>query len=343
MPPNQPCYNPTMKLTDFGEFNLIDQLAKVVRKDSHPSAASWQNLVLGIGDDAAVWKNESGHTVATTDCLIEGIHFTRENTDWHDLGWKALAVNLSDLAAMGSHPRYALVTLGLPGKTRADDILHLYTGMGELAGKYETAIVGGNVSTAPVVFISITVTGQSNRHFLTRSAASPGEVIAVTGSLGGAAGGLRFLSAPHDYDSSGKTLCEYWLKPHPRLEVGALLATEGVRCAIDISDGLAADLGHICKQSQVGATVEVSQVPQPPALAPLFGAEALTLALSGGEDYELLFTAPAKTVERIAAKAPCPITVIGTVTAENPGKLRLLDPDGAAFVLNNQGWQHFAR
>jgi len=331
-----------MKLATLGEFDLINQLTGIVQKNCQPSAASWRHLILGIGDDAAAWQNESGPTLATTDCLIENTHFTLETTNWYDLGWKALAVNLSDIAAMGGSPRYALVTLGLPKETPSFDITQLYSGMTELAGRYETAIVGGNVSTAPVVFISITVTGLAGQHLLTRNAARSGEVVAVTGSLGGAAGGLRLLQSPlGELDKDGQVLREAFLKPQPRLEMGALLVAEGVHCAIDISDGLVTDLDHICQQSGVGIVIEASRIPQPPALNHLFDQESLSLALSGGEDYELLFTAPAKTIELIATKAPCPITIIGKVTDENPGKIRLLGPDSQELPINNKGWQHF--
>ncbi|MCL2150285.1 MAG: thiamine-phosphate kinase [Dehalococcoidia bacterium] len=331
-----------MKLTDVGEFDMIDQLAKIARESCPPSAVSRQNLTIGIGDDAAAWQNESGRTLATTDCLIEGIHFTKAITDWHDLGWKALAVNFSDIAAMGGHPRYALVTLGLPEETSTEDVLQFYTGMAELANRYETAIIGGDVSAAPAVFINLAVTGRAGKHLLTRNMARPGDVVAVTGSLGGAAGGLRILQAHRKPSEIGKALCEAFLRPCPRLEEGTLLVAEGVRCAIDLSDGLATDLKRICQQSSVGAVVEVAMVPLPPMLTALFGTEALALALGGGEDYELLFTAPIKTVEQVAAKAPCPVTIIGRVTTENPGKLNLISPDGQDFTLDNQGWQHFA-
>jgi len=333
-----------MTLATVGEFNLIDQLAEVVQKNHQPSAISWRNLILGIGDDAAVWQSENGPTMATTDCLIEGIHFTLDTTSWYDLGWKALAVNLSDIAAMGGRPRYALVTLGLPGKIATSDIIQLYNGMTELAGRSKTAIVGGNVSAAPVVFISITVIGQADNHILTRRAAHPGEVVAVTGSLGRSAGGLRLLQTHCDeLNEGGKALREAHLKPFPRLEMGTILVAEGVHCATDISDGLVLDLEHICQQSGVGAEIEVSQVPQPPELSTLFGAEALPLALGGGEDYELLFTAPVTTIAMIAARAPCPVTIIGRITAENPGNVILIGPGGKNITLNDKGWQHFAR
>lgn len=331
-----------MELAETGESNLIDQLAKIVHEGRRPSAVSWQNLSIGIGDDAAVWKSTGDQTLATTDCLIEGIHFTRDITDWYNLGWKALAVNLSDIAAMGGLPTYALITLGLPKDVHTEHIIHLYAGMNELAGKYEVAIAGGNVSSSPSVFISITVIGRADGHLLTRNAAIPGEVVAVTGSLGSAAGGLMLLQKNCSPPESGKILCEAFLKPCPRMEMGALLVAEGVRCATDVSDGLTIDLEHICRQSGVGATIETARVPQLPALTALFDTRATALALSGGEDYEILFTASAKAIEGIVAKAPCPVTVIGTVTASDHGKPKLLGPDGQDFVLGSQGWQHFA-
>jgi len=338
----QPCYNPDMQLADLGEFELIDRLASIVQKKCQPPTQSWQDLILGIGDDAATWQNESGQSLATTDCLVESVHFTKNIISWHDLGWKALAVNLSDIAAMGGRPRYALITIGLPRETQADEVLQLYIGMTELAEKYETAIVGGDVSAAPAVFINVTVIGHAGSHVLTRSAARPGEVIAVTGNLGSAAGGLRLLQEPSTPDKADEALCQAFLKPTPRLEIGTLLVAEGVRCAIDVSDGLAADLGHICRQSGVGAVLETVRLPIHPALSATFGSEALTFALSGGEDYELLFTAPAEVVERVAAKAPCPVTIIGTVSAENPGRFSVLDSNNNTLSIDYRGWQHFA-
>ena len=342
--PNQrpACYNPNMQLSALGEFNLINQLAEITQRCRQPQVASWQNLILGIGDDAAVWKNENNLTLATTDCLVENVHFTLETTNWHDLGWKALAINLSDIAAMGGLPRYALVTLGLPKETHTEDVLQLYTGMSELAEKYGTAIVGGDVSAAPAIFINITIIGQANKHVLARNMARSGEVIAVTGNLGSAAGGLKLLHSHHQSSGEENVLCEAFLKPIPRLEIGTLLVGEGVHCAIDISDGLVADLEHICQQSGVGAEIEIARIPQAPELTTFFDAGALDLALSGGEDYELLFTAPSENMDQIIAKSPCQITVIGTITAKNPGHIRLLAPDGQDIAISNRGWQHFA-
>jgi thiamine-monophosphate kinase len=339
---SQPCYNPTVKVSQLGEFNLIDRLAEVIKNSCRTGAPSWHNLVMGIGDDAAVWQNESGQMLATTDCLIQGVHFTLETTTWHDLGWKSMAANLSDIAAMGGSPRYALITTGLPEDTQSEDVIELYRGMTELAARHDVAIVGGDTSAAPAVFINVALLAKAGEHLLTRGAARSGEAIAVTGNLGAAAGGLRLLTEHREITKSDSKLREAFLKPLPRIEEGELLLAEGVRCAIDVSDGLLGDLEHICQRSGLGAQIDTFRVPVHPALADVFGPEALEMALAGGEDYELIFTAPKHIVERVAAKSVCPITIIGIITAENPGKVTLFGPNAQSVSLDHQGWQHFA-
>jgi thiamine-monophosphate kinase len=192
--------------------------------------------------------------------------------------------------------------------------------------------------------ITTTVTGSApdREQMLTRSAAEPGEKIAVTGFLGTAAAGLRMLKKSiQPDDEAAAYLRRAFLQPEPRLAEGQLLVSHGVKAAIDISDGLIADLTHICQASHVGARIEIDRLPIAPAVKDIFGDNSLELALSGGEDYELLFTASAGITEKVARAASCPITVIGEITAGESGKIDLLDKKGGSFHLSNGGWDHF--
>ncbi|MCL0057670.1 thiamine-phosphate kinase [Dehalococcoidales bacterium] len=326
-----------MKISELGEFGLIELLAKMVD-------ASSDNLLISIGDDAAAWYGDASTQLATVDSFIQDIHFSLAIASWKDLGWKALAANLSDIAAMGGIPRYALVSLALPGDTEVDNVTALYQGMIELAQQFGVAIIGGDITSAPLVAITITVLGSTgNRDILTRSAAEPGEKVAVTGELGAAAAGLEMLNKQLQFDPEA-TMClkNAYLHPYPRITEGQLLVEHGVKTAIDISDGLISDLKHICKLSQVSARIEIDCVPIKPKVKTNFGDKALKLALSGGEDYELLFTANTEVINKVKKIATCPITVIGEIIADKLGEIILIDKKGNQFNLDKAGWEHFA-
>jgi len=334
-----------MKISELGEFGLIELLAIIAYRSQNDQIASWKQLVIGIGDDAAAWRGETSTQLATVDSFIQDVHFPSGITGWKEMGWKALAVNLSDMAAMGGVPRYALVSLALPGTTEVEDVTTMYEGMNELAKQYGVAIVGGDTSHAPLVIINITVLGSTSRPdkpILTRSAARPGDKIAVTGYLGASAAGLEMLTQNLQFDTE-TTAClrQAFLQPHPRITEGQLLVELGVKTAIDISDGLVSDLKHVCKASEVSARIEVDRVPIPPNVKANFKTEALELALSGGEDYELLFTASNDVIEKVKAAASCPITVVGEITAGKPGEITLLDSQGNPVNLEKAGWNHF--
>ncbi len=327
-----------MKVSELGEFGLIDLLARMV------GASRDEHLLIGIGDDAAAWQGDTSIQLATVDSFIQDVHFPSGTASWQELGWKALAVNLSDIAAMGGLPRYALVSLALPKDTEVDDVTALYTGMLELARQYGVAIIGGDISRAPLVAITITILGNTkNRgeHILTRSAAKPGELVAVTGGLGAAAAGLEMLTKKLQFDPQA-TACFKGasLHPYPRIAEGQLLADQGVKTAIDLSDGLISDLNQICKSSQVSARVEIDRVPIEPMVKAEFSEKSLELALSGGEDYELLFTGRAEVIDRVKRAAACPITVIGEIVAGREG-VTLVDSKGNPFNLGKVGWEHF--
>jgi len=323
-----------MKVSELGEFGLIDLLAKM-------AAGRDERLIIGIGDDAAAWQGDASIQLATVDSFIQDIHYPSGIVPWPEIGGKALAVNLSDIAAMGGLPRYALVSLALPPETELDDVTALYTGMLEMAKKYGVTIVGGDISNAPLVVISITVLGSSpQKKILTRSSAKPGELIAVTGYLGAAAAGLEMLTQKLKLDPKAAARFEQaFSKPTPRIAEGQLLLEQGVKTAIDISDGLLADLGQICKASRVGAEIEADRVPVEPKVLAAFGDKALEMALTGGEDYELLFTASAEIIEKVKQAAACPVTVIGKVTA---GKgVTAVDSRGKTLKMAKAGWEHF--
>ncbi len=334
-----------MKVSELGEFGLIDLLAKMAYAVPDKQTKSWQQLILGIGDDAAAWYGNDSIQLATVDSLIQDVHFSLGITSWEELGWRAIAVNLSDIAAMGGLPKYALVSLALPDHTEVENVTALYKGMIELAQQFEVAIVGGNISSAPLLVINITILGNTKsqaQHILTRSAAKPGEKVAVTGYLGAAAAGLEALSKHMTLDSEATdSLKKAFLHPYPRVAEGQQLIEQGVRAAIDISDGLISDLGHICQASQVSARIEIDRVPVQPAVKANFGDRALELALSGGEDYELLFTASAEVIDKVRAAASCPITVIGEITADRTGEISLVDGKGNLVNLPKAGWEHF--
>jgi thiamine-monophosphate kinase len=334
-----------MKVSELGEFGLISLLAKIAYRTRDNQSPAWQNLLIGIGDDAAAWRSDVSTQLLTVDSFIQDEHFSLAMTSWQEAGWKALAVNLSDIAAMGGVPQYAVVSLALPGDTEVDDIKALYQGMTELAQEFGVAIVGGDISRAPQVALNITVlgsTGNRNGTMLTRSGAKPGDRIAVTGYLGAASAGLEMLSGKLTFDDkTSARLKQAFLKPHPRVNEGRLFLEQGVKAAIDISDGLVSDLGHVCQASKLGARLEVSTVPVDPAVRTGFGDRALELALSGGEDYELLFTASAEIIDNVSKIAKCPITVIGDMVADKEQRVSLFDQKGNPFKLDRGGWEHF--
>jgi thiamine-monophosphate kinase len=330
-----------MKASELGEFGLIDRLAEMVGHDQSKQKGS---LIIGIGDDTAAWQGNSSVQLATVDSLVEGVHFTLDTATYEEVGWKALAVNLSDIAAMGGQPEYALVALGLPGDTDVEDVTSLYRGMIDLAGQFQVNLIGGNIVSAPQLVISVTVIGSAiNRDsLLTRSAARPGDRVAVTGPLGAAAAGVEMLRKGLEFEPEvTAALRKALLHPFPRIAEGRLLVEQGVKAAIDISDGLVADLGHICEASRVGARIEADQVPVAPPVQTSFGERALGLAVAGGEDYELLFTASADCVEKVSKVASRPIYVIGEVVTEDKHRVTLVDSQGNPVSLSGKGWDHF--
>lgn len=325
-----------MKVGDLGEFALIEFIADIVGKPSG------RDLILGIGDDASIWCTEQATQLGTTDTLVQNVHFTLDTATWRDLGWKALAINISDIAAMGGEPCYALVSLALPSVTDVESIVEFYRGMVELARKFDVDICGGNISSAPVVVINVSVIGKASDIILRRSAALPGDQIAVTGYLGQAAAGRKMLQSRLKFDSETTAfLRAAHLRPYPRVAEGQILVQHGVKAAIDISDGLLSDLSHICKASRVEARVQLDGLPIHPMVKAAFEKESVGLALSGGEDYELLFTAKREIAEQIKGLMLTPVTVIGEIIRGEPGQVTLYNERGRPVEWGKRGWEHF--
>jgi thiamine-monophosphate kinase len=334
---------------DVGEFGAIARLQGALP----PEVAAGPDLRIGIGDDTAIWRPPAGEDlIMTTDAMIEGIHFDLAWTPWRSLGWKALAVNISDVASMGGLPRLALVTLGLSPDLRVDDLIAIYQGMGHLAKEHGVLIAGGDIVGSPrELLISVTLTGVTKgRRVLERSGARPGDAIGVSGTLGAAAAGLHLLQLPEDDPRRSATtapvLIEALHEPQPRVALGQVLIEHGATAAMDLSDGLLGDLPKILDASGVAGTIEAARIPVPAAVHALFPDEWLDLALRGGEDYELLFTAPPDAVQRIATAASAigqTVTQIGRIeersSEEHP--LTLIGLDGMARPATAGAWDHF--
>jgi thiamine-monophosphate kinase len=305
-------------VSGIGEFDLIDALA--ARLDPPEEG-------LGIGDDAAVWRPAAGSVVvATTDMLVEGIHFRLDWISPRDLGWKALAVNLSDLAAMGARPARGLVSVALlPGQ--AGLVEEMYEGVSELARLTGTRIVGGDtVRTSGPLVVNVALIGEADPdRLLRRDRARPGDLLALTGIVGASAAGLDLLSRD-DRGSlarpEARPLLAAHHRPRARLAAGAALAAVGLECAIDVSDGVASEAWHLARASGVAIEIDVDRLPLAPEAVLLLGEErARQLALSGGEDYELLFAvAEGGLADATAALGDeGPPIVVGRVTGELAG------------------------
>ena len=334
-----------MDVSEVGEFGLIGRLAGLLAGVEGNDLAN--QLAVGIGDDAAVWKANGLAVLATTDTMVEGVHFLAGKTPWRDIGWKALAVNVSDIAAMGGTPEYALATLALPEGARVEDIEELYQGLGEACLAYRVVVAGGDVVRAPVFSITIALTGRAELDaageplVLRRDAAVAGDLVAVTGALGGAAGGLRALREGRE---GAAALVQRHLRPQARVAAGKAALAAGVRCAIDVSDGLLQDLGQVCRASRLGAVVWRDKLAIDPALTRTFDAdEALELAATGGEDYELLVTGAQTQLDELARRIDLPVTVIGEIVIQADHRAALLDENAKEIALPQAGWDHLRK
>ncbi len=326
-----------MRLQDLGEFGLIDRIAS--------RAARCAGVRIGIGDDAAALEPTPGSvTLATSDMLLEGVHFDLALCDPVTLGRKSLSVNLSDIAAMGAAPRFCLLSLAVPQGISVEFLDAFTTGFLQRADEFGVALVGGDTcASRGGVTISVTVLGEQRPELvIPRSGARSGDLIFVTGTLGDAALGLKLLRS----DERGGEAVLRHLDPAPRVREGMALAEARIPTAmIDVSDGLLADLGHILELSGAGARLDLARLPISAAFdgrrAELTG-DPFLFPLAGGEDYELLFTAPPEQMEAaMATLAPLGtrLSVIGEITGTG---VRVIGPDGRDYPVVARGYNHFS-
>lgn len=324
----------------MGEFELIERLKRTLPKTS-------QSVWVGIGDDTAVTVPPKGRLLWTVDCLVEGIHFDFSYASPEQVGWKALAVNLSDIAAMGGKPLSALVSLVIPKRINETTVVKIYQGIGECAEWAKVDVIGGNISRGSSDFvIDVTVMGEASKAIL-RSGAKEGDCVAVTGTPGLSAAGLQGLKkwgkgAMRKYSEASK----HHLTPRPRLELAQKLSRIGVTSLIDISDGLSSELHHLAKGSGLGIEIEERLLPIHPevkALGQKLEKNPLDCVLHGGEEYELLMTFPItrfSVLSALAAQMGVPLTMIG-YTVSSPRKVMMRDPRGKLRKLVQRGWTHF--
>ena len=322
-----------MKIKEVGEFALLDRLAC-------RAGPPRDEVVIGIGDDASLWKGNS-FTLATTDTLVSGVYFTPEDLSFRELGGKSILVNVSDIAAMGGIPKYVLVSLSLSPEMELLEVEELYEGISEACQTLGISIIGGNLSSCSTMVITITLMGEvEDNRVLTRKGARVSDLVAVTGYLGVAGGYLRLKLEAHNLNPKAwAILRQAFAYPKARILEGRILRELGVKAAIDISDGLILDLSHICKESHLGAVVMVDRLPLHPEAKEILTAED---ALYGGEDYELLFTAPSEIVSQVEQRLSCPVTVVGEMVEDNIGEVMLMDGKGKRVSSSIRGWDHFA-
>ena len=329
-----------MKLRELGEFGLIEKIRR-----STPKA---RGLLLGIGDDAAWIRLNTRSLLVTSDLLVQQIHFDFKWTSPYSLGYKSLAVNLSDIAAMGGKPAYLLLSLGIPANFSSQAVQAFYRGMRFLAARSGVALVGGDTSVARVFFVSVCLIGYAPDKPVSRGGGRVGDDLYVTGTVGDSALALELLkrSAKKTQPRVIAHLLRRHHYPAARLNVGAALAREQLATAmIDVSDGLVQDLSHICRASRIGAELWEDALPLSPSYRALAGRDGTRYALTGGEDYELLFCARPEDrfrLTRLQGRSGVPITRIGRCVS--PGKgIRILDSKGQRRSINIRGHDHFKR
>ncbi len=340
--------NKRTDVNELGEFGLIDHLTDGIELTNKSSSK-------GVGDDAAVIDNGNFQTVISTDALVEGIHFDLMYMPLKHLGYKSVVVNLSDIYAMNAQPKQVLVSIAISNRFSVEALDELYDGIRTACRQYGVDLVGGDTTSSPKgLYISVTAIGQGEKEKLTyRDGAKVGDILCVTGNLGAAYLGLQllerekqiFLSSPGvQPDLEGKDyLVGRQLRPEARREMVQYFAQANLvpTSMIDISDGLASEVFHLCKQSKVGAIVEESGVPIHPdaeITAIDLGLDPITCALSGGEDYELLFTVAPEDLEKV--KFLPDIYIMGEITEASEG-VKLHTKGGNIHDITAQGWKHF--
>ena len=316
---------------DISEDELLTAIGRVL-------SGTGPEVLVPVGDDAAVVRRGAGDLVLSTDALVEGTHFDRAMSTPRDIGYKAIAASISDIAAMAASPRYALCALTLSDDVDAGWTMELFGGMREASDEFACTLIGGNLARGADVTVAITVTGEVARGAaVRRGGAKPEDVVVVTGTLGGAAAGRRLARRGAPWTEDELDAIHRHERPAPRVGEAPVLARNGATAMIDVSDGLARDLVRLCEASGVGVRLDPSTVPAHPAAAE-------GEALGGGEDYELLATMPSAgavvdAASELADVFATPLTAIGTITTEG---LQTVDDSGKTHPLEPSGWDHFA-
>lgn len=325
-------------LSELGEFTLIDRIVERL------GDAAAGEIAVPPGDDAAVWHTGTPYVVATIDALAEGSHWRSDTMTLADVGWRAVAANVSDLAAMGAVPRYLLVTAQLAPSISVEEIDAFTDGLAGACRAHDVRVAGGDIIRARETSFSIAAYGSAEAgdrgdpRVLRRDAARPGDRVAVSGTPGASAAGLALINAGRLEEPGAADLYRAHRRPLARPALGLAAVRGGVRCGMDVSDGLLQDLGHIARRSNVGIEVACASVPLHPAAVELLGAPAaLDLALGGGEDFELALTGDREALVALDT-AKLPVTVIGRVVAEHPGEVIAWTEDGGAYEPPRRGW-----
>ncbi|MFN8639570.1 MAG: thiamine-phosphate kinase [Dehalococcoidia bacterium] len=327
-----------------GEFGLIERIIHRL------GDAAARDILVPPGDDAAAWRARGAVTVATTDAMVEGVHWRasdspdgRATMSWTDVGWRAIASNVSDIAAMGAVPDFALISAILgPSLSTGGALDCLVDGIAEACRAHEVRVAGGDLDRGAQSVVAVTLIGHlDGEAALRRDGARVGDVVAVSGHPGASAAGLALIEAGRDHEPAFGSLVQAHRRPRARVVLGHGALESGLLCAIDISDGVLQDLGHLAERSGVGIEVELNALPVASAALAAFGRErALDLCLGGGEDFELAFTGPAARIEGLSTSS-LPVTVVGRVVEAHPGEAWALDERGERYVPPSIGWDHF--
>ena len=335
-----------MYIEQLGEAGLIQRIKRKI-------PANDPSIVLGIGDDAAIINSSRRDILLSTDTIREDIHFSMKYYSFYDVGWKAVAVSISDIAAMGGVPKYLLLSMAVPDKVSVKDIDKLLDGVADISAEYSVSVVGGNLSRSKQgITVDTTIVGEvSGGRALLRSGAGIGDMIYVTGFPGMSAIGLSILKSGVAVPKRGKRGMREFINSHlhpvPRVSAGLFLSKcKSSTAAIDISDGLLADLGHICDRSKVGARIYCNLLPfpeMPGTIRKMLARETLFYALYGGEDYELLFTvrsANSTKFESLCRRQDIRYTMIGQIEPAEEG-IRLVNEYNKESVIKPYGYDHF--
>lgn len=327
-----------MLIKEKGEFNLIKRMSDIL-------GVPKRSLVAGIGDDCAVlYPPEDKLQLVTTDMLVEDIHFSIDTANPFQIGWKSLATNISDIASMGGEPTFAFLSVGFPKDTTTEFVDNLYLGMKSIADKYGVDIVGGDTVSSYKIIINIALLGEvESENYLLRSGAKIGDAICVTGDVGGSSAGLEILQKKLSGDTKKHLI------PLPRVQEGRLLAKSGfVNAMIDISDGVASEIHHICEQSKTGSHLYMEKMPLSSnvnSVAEIVNRKPYEFALYGGEDYELLFTCQYDKFDNLQdlfiGNCDTPITIIGRIM-DSSSFITMEDESGTIIPLKPRGYDHFA-